>query len=184
MIASPPVERLRRISRRRRPPASFRCDRGSASSCDDARAARRIQRRQQQRRLHLRRGDRDLVVDADRPARRPVSVTGIRPPARAAVIRRAEQPAAAPAPGAIGRERSEASPVNTAVIGVVAIAPMTRREPVPELPKSSTSSGSVQPPTPGPADAPAPRRRRGSPWRQSRAGPRRCSARLRLPKGR
>jgi len=51
---------------------------------------------------------------------------------------------------AIGRPRSEASPVNTAVIGVVAMAPITSREPVPELPKSSTSDGSAQPPTPRP----------------------------------
>ena len=47
--------------------------------------------------------------------------------------------------------------MNTAVIGVVAIAPMTSREPVPELPKLSTSSGSAQPPTPVPWTCQAPR---------------------------
>ena len=50
----------------------------------------------------------------------------------------------------MGRRRSEASPVKTAEIGVVAIMPMTRREPVPELPKSSTSAGAARPPTPTP----------------------------------
>ena len=49
------------------------------------------------------------------------------------------------------RPRSDASPVNTALIAVVATAPIMRREPVPLLPKSRTSSGSDQPPT-----APAP----------------------------
>jgi hypothetical protein len=36
------------------------------------------------------------------------------------------------------------------VIGVVAIAPMISRTPVPELPQSMTSSGSPNPPTPTP----------------------------------
>src|SRR5579871_5672856 len=68
----------------------------------------------------------------------------------------------------MGRERSDSSPVNTAVVGVVAIAPMTRREPVPELPKSSTSSGSDQPPTPVPqtVHSPAPRRVTWAPKRR------------------
>ncbi len=46
--------------------------------------------------------------------------------------------------------------MNTAVIGVVAMAPITKREPVPELPKSSTSPGSAQPPTPVPQTFQAP----------------------------
>ena len=56
----------------------------------------------------------------------------------------------------MGRLRSEASPVKTALIGVVAIIPMTRREPVPELPKSSTSAGAAKPPTPTPCTCQVP----------------------------
>src|SRR5579859_464969 len=50
----------------------------------------------------------------------------------------------------MGRERKLASPVNTAAMGVVAIAPITSREPVPELPKSSSALGAFQFPTPVP----------------------------------
>src|ERR1700753_3369723 len=50
----------------------------------------------------------------------------------------------------IGRLRSEASPSNTAVIGQPATAPMTSRQPVPELPKSSGFWAWPKPPTPTP----------------------------------
>ncbi len=50
----------------------------------------------------------------------------------------------------IGRLRRLASPVKVAAIGVVAMAPITSREPVPELPKSSVASGAANPPTPTP----------------------------------
>ena len=57
-----------------------------------------------------------------RPTRAPISSSG-------SSIRR------------IGRERSEASPSKTAVIGQPATAPITSRQPVPELPKSSGAAG-------------------------------------------
>src|SRR6185312_16005604 len=50
----------------------------------------------------------------------------------------------------IGLVRSEASPSKTAVIGQPATAPITSRQPVPELPKSSGTGGCANPPTPTP----------------------------------
>ncbi|MGY4354848.1 hypothetical protein ACVW0J_001341 [Bradyrhizobium sp. i1.7.7] len=50
----------------------------------------------------------------------------------------------------MGRLRSEASPSKTAEIGQPATAPMTSRQPVPELPKSSGALGSAKPATPTP----------------------------------
>ena len=50
----------------------------------------------------------------------------------------------------IGRRERLASPENVATIGVVAIAPMINRTPVPELPQSITPDGSANPPTPTP----------------------------------
>src|SRR4051812_4870472 len=44
----------------------------------------------------------------------------------------------------IGRLRKLASPVNVALIGMPATAPITSREPVPELPKSRGDAGVVQ----------------------------------------
>src|ERR1700748_1674553 len=75
----------------------------------------------------------------------------------------------------MGRDLRLASPVNTAVMGVVAIAPITRREPVPELPKSSSILGLFQLPTPVPvtrqrpgpsavSSAPSPRRAPAVEW--------------------
>src|SRR3954465_1934540 len=75
----------------------------------------------------------------------------------------------------MGRERKLASPVKVALIGVVAIAPITRREPVPELPKSSADPGLFQRPTPVPvifqrpgpsavSSAPRPRRAPAVEW--------------------
>src|SRR3954464_9051336 len=57
----------------------------------------------------------------------------------------------------MGRERKLASPVKVALMGVVAIAPITRREPVPELPKSSSDLGLFQRPTPVPITRQRPR---------------------------
>ena len=57
----------------------------------------------------------------------------------------------------IGRERSEASPSKTAVIGQPATAPITSRQPVPELPKSSGAGGCAKPATPDPAHRPGER---------------------------
>ena len=54
----------------------------------------------------------------------------------------------------IGRLRRLASPSKVAVIGQPATAPMTRRQPVPELPKSSTAGGSAKPADPDAANAP------------------------------
>ena len=56
----------------------------------------------------------------------------------------------------IGRVRRLASPSKVAVIGQPATAPMTSRQPVPELPKSSTASGARKPPDPDAADPPGP----------------------------
>ena len=84
----------------------------------------------------------------------PVSVIGSRPPRRP----RASAPKSARGSviRPIGRPRRLASPVKVAVMSVVAIAPMTRRTPVPELPWSITSSGSWKPPTPTPSTRQAP----------------------------
>ena len=59
-----------------------------------------------------------------------------------------------------------------AVIGVVAIAPITSREPVPELPKSSAAPGLFQFPTP----VPLTRQRPGPPAVRSAPKPRRAPA--------
>ena len=50
----------------------------------------------------------------------------------------------------IGRLRKDASPVKVAVSAVVAMQPMISLTPVPELPQSITSAGSLNPPTPTP----------------------------------
>src|SRR5438270_316402 len=55
----------------------------------------------------------------------------------------------------IGRERNEASPSKTAEIGQPATAPITSRQPVPELPKSSGPGGCAKPATPTPSTAQA-----------------------------
>ena len=56
----------------------------------------------------------------------------------------------------IGRVRRLASPSNVTVIGQPATAPIARRQPVPELPKSSAADGSAKPPTPTPSHPPGP----------------------------
>ena len=82
-------------------------------------------------------------------ARAPCSVSGRRPPSLVS-------PVLAPISSSgsrirrIGRERSEASPSKTAEIGQPATAPITSRQPVPELPKSSGAAGWAKPATPTP----------------------------------
>ncbi len=65
----------------------------------------------------------------------------------------------------IGRLRRLASPSKVATIGQPATAPIIRREPVPELPKSSGAAGSARPPTPTPRmrQAPGPVRSTAAP---------------------
>src|SRR3954468_21814664 len=72
----------------------------------------------------------------------------------------------------IGRFRRLASPSKVTVIGQPATAPISRRQPVPELPKSSASCGCRKPPTPTPCTRQAP-----SPVRSTLAP----SARMALP---
>ena len=98
--------------------------------------ARRGKAREQHRRLDLGGGHRGPVGDRHGISGRRCSVSGSRPPSL-------HSPALAPISSSgsrirrIGRLRSEASPSNTAVIGQPATAPITSRQPVPELPKSS-----------------------------------------------
>jgi hypothetical protein len=149
---------------------------------DHHRLARRIQPRQQHRRLHLRRGDRQSIAHRHRiwPRPPPSSATA-RPCARRPAPRTAPE-GRSPAPSAACARL--ASPVKVAVIGVVAIVPMISRTPVPELPQSITSAGSWNPPTPTPATVQAslamprdrPRQRPASPWP--------CPARPALPEAR
>ncbi len=56
----------------------------------------------------------------------------------------------------IGRRTSEASPVKVVVKAWPPAIPSVSRAPVPELPKSTTCSGSMRPPTPRPAIRQAP----------------------------
>ena len=51
----------------------------------------------------------------------------------------------------IGRRRSESSPVSSVQNGWPASTPSSSRTVVPELPQSTTSSGSTRPPGPAPA---------------------------------
>ena len=82
-------------------------------------------------------------------SRAPCRVSGSRPPSPPAIIL-APIRASGSRIRRIGRERSEASPSKTAAIGQPATAPMTRRQPVPELPKSSGFRGALKPATPTP----------------------------------
>src|SRR6185312_5359247 len=79
-------------------------------------------------------------------SRAPASVNGSRPSADASV--RAPMRSSGSSTRRIGRVRNEASPSNAAVTGQPATAPSIRRQPVPELPKSSGAAGSAKPPTP------------------------------------
>ncbi len=81
-------------------------------------------------------------------------VIGSRPPERPTA--RAPNSASGSVTRAIGRLVRLASPVKVATMGEVAIAPMIRRTPVPELPQSITWSGSAKPPTPTPCTCQVP----------------------------
>ncbi len=59
---------------------------------------------------------------------------------------------------AIGRRRSEPSPVKVAVMAKRAAAPMISRTPVPELPQSTTSAGSARALWPTTLQRPSPKR--------------------------
>ena len=107
-----------------------------ASLLDHRGGARRRQAREQHRRLELRRRHRRPRIrsgsDRGRPAAsaaagRPRRSSSARAPIRSSGSRMRR----------IGRVRRQASPSNVAVIGQPATAPMARRQPVPELPKSS-----------------------------------------------
>ena len=78
----------------------------------------------------------------------PTTVSGSRPPDRP--TKRAPICSSGPVTRAIGRLFSEASPVNTQVIGCDATRPISRRAAVPLLPMSSTCAGSARPPRPTP----------------------------------
>jgi len=82
-------------------------------------------------------------------SRAPRKVNGSRPPSAAAMAR-APISSSGSRIRRIGRLRSEASPSKVAVIGQPATAPITSRQPVPELPKSSGAAGSAKPATPTP----------------------------------
>ena len=102
--------------------------------------AGRSEPRQQHRGFYLGRGHRRPVEDRQRIAR---AVEGQRQPAAFSLSpTRAPINSRGSSTRRIGRERSEASPSKTAVIGQPATAPITSRHPVPELPKSSGTCGS------------------------------------------
>ncbi len=79
----------------------------------------------------------------------PMIASGMRPPSRA--MMRAPMRSSGAVTRAIGRRRSEASPVKKLVMGWLATSPIRRRAPVPELPRSSMSCGSARPPRPMPS---------------------------------
>ena len=98
--------------------------------------ARRGKPGQQHRGFDLRRGHRRLVDDRQRIARAAAaSAAGGRPRRLSTTV--APISSSGSRMRRIGRLRSEASPSNIAVIGQPATAPITSRQPVPELPKSS-----------------------------------------------
>ena len=84
----------------------------------------------------------------------PWIASGSRPPSRP--WKRAPQAASGSVTRRIGRPRRLASPVITAKNGWLARMPQSSRAAVPELPMSSTSAGSISPPTPRPATRQAP----------------------------
>jgi hypothetical protein len=84
----------------------------------------------------------------------PTMASGMRPPSRAS--KRAPICDSGTMTRCIGRRRSEASPVIKLVKRWLARMPDSRRAEVPELPRSSTLSGSRAPPTPNPRTRHAP----------------------------
>ena len=104
--------------------------------------------RQQYRGFDLRRRHRCSVEDRQRIART-LKGQGSRPPSPPAVML-APICSRGSRTRRIGRVRSDASPSNTAAMGQPATAPMTSRQPVPELPKSSGRLRRAKPATPTP----------------------------------
>ena len=74
----------------------------------------------------------------------------------------------------IGRVRRLASPSKIAVIGQPATAPITSRQPVPELPKSSAAAGCGEAADADPHDAPGLLAGALDQWRPAPAWPWRC----------
>ena len=97
----------------------------------------------------------------------PMTASGRRPPSRP--TKRAPIARSGVVTRAIGRRHSDSSPVKKLVKGWVATSPIKRRAPVPELPRSSTASGSASPPSPTPCmvHAPSALRSIGTPRRRS-----------------
>ncbi len=83
----------------------------------------------------------------------------------------------------MGRLRSDASPSNVAVTSWPPTTPIISREPVPALPKSSTSAGGEMPPTPTPwmRQAPSPVRSTTAPSARQAAAVRSTSSPSRRP---
>ena len=75
-------------------------------------------------------------------------VSGRRPPGLAAKLAPISDSGSMTRP--IGRRESEASPMKVAVMGWLAIRPISSRVEVPELPMSSAVCGCSRPPTPTP----------------------------------
>ena len=143
--------------------------------------ARGVEAGQQDAALHLRRRDRQRVVRSapSRRCRRCRAACGRRRATRSARPCATAARSRAASAGA----RSEPSPVMKLTKGWLARMPDSSRAEVPELPRSSTSSGSRPPPTPNP------RTRQIGPSctirsRRAPAGPPPCTARPRLPAGR
>ena len=80
--------------------------------------------------------------------RAPVIVTGNRPPSRA--VTWAPMSSSGSVTRAIGRRLSDSSPQNVAVTGSPATTPISKRTPVPLLPRSSGASGDIRPAVPTP----------------------------------
>ncbi|CAA7613140.1 conserved hypothetical protein [Candidatus Terasakiella magnetica] len=78
----------------------------------------------------------------------PITAMGRRPPSR--LMNRAPIRVSGSEIRRMGRERSDASPVKKVVKGWLATNPISRRAPVPELPMSRMSAGSIRPPIPRP----------------------------------
>ena len=133
--------------------------------------ARRGEARQQHRRFDLRRRHRRAIDDRDRIAR---AVERDRQPAALGHAHRARADQRRPDRGCASSAAcaGEASPSKVAVIGQPATTPIISRQPVPELPKSSTPAARAKPPTPTPCTRQRPRRC---------ARPRRPAPRMALP---
>jgi hypothetical protein len=141
-------------------------------------AALGVQAGQQHGRLHLGRGHR-AACRSDRAGCRP-SGSAAGGPSRP-IQRRAHLGPGDPAPGIIGRPRSEAVAGEGGAEAKPAAAPMIRRTPVPALPQSMTSAGSAKPPWPSIRQHPSPSCSTRAPKAAHGGG--RSAGRRRLPAG-